>query len=87
MANTLSAAKRARQAVKRNSMNSSKRTQMRTSIKNVSSAIESGDKSSAEAAFKIAMPLLDKMAQQGLIKKNKAARHKSRISAHIKGMS
>jgi len=59
---------------------------MRTSIKNVYYAIEKGDKAAAEAAFKQAEPTIDRMANKGLIHKNKAARHKSRLSHHIHNM-
>ena len=41
----------------------------------------------AEAAFKIAAPILDRMAGKGIIHKNKAARHKSRYNAKIKAMA
>ena len=49
-------------------------------------AIESGDKSSAEAAYRLAMPVIDKMAGTKIIHGNKAARHKSRLHARIKNM-
>lgn len=59
---------------------------MRTRVKQVFSAIESGDKSGAETAFKDAVPVLDHMARKGLIHKNKAARYKSRFNAQIRAM-
>nr|VFK47563.1 MAG: small subunit ribosomal protein S20 [Candidatus Kentron sp. TC]VFK50132.1 MAG: small subunit ribosomal protein S20 [Candidatus Kentron sp. TC]VFK62945.1 MAG: small subunit ribosomal protein S20 [Candidatus Kentron sp. TC] len=59
---------------------------LRTYIKNVKKAIESGNKAEAEIAYKAAVPILDRMAGRGLIHKNKAARHKSRLSAHIKAI-
>ena len=86
MANIKSAKKRARQAVKRNMHNASQRSMMRTSVKRILKAIESGDKPGAEAAYKTAEPLLDRYSARGLIHKNKAARHKSRITARIKAM-
>nr|VFK24029.1 MAG: small subunit ribosomal protein S20 [Candidatus Kentron sp. MB]VFK34113.1 MAG: small subunit ribosomal protein S20 [Candidatus Kentron sp. MB]VFK76747.1 MAG: small subunit ribosomal protein S20 [Candidatus Kentron sp. MB] len=59
---------------------------LRTYIKKVRTAIEAGDKAQAEAAFKVAVPIVDRMATKGIIHKNKAARHKSRLSAHIKAL-
>ncbi len=86
MANIKSAKKRARQAVKRNQHNASQRSMMRTSVKRILKAIEAGDQAGAAAAYKTAEPLLDRYSARGLIHKNKAARHKSRITARIKAM-
>jgi len=86
LANSLGAKKRARQAESRRQNNASRRSMMRTYLKAVVNAIENKDKSSAEAAFKSAAPILDRSAQQGLISKNKAARHKSRLNAQIKAL-
>ena len=49
-------------------------------------AIEAGDKAAAETAYKSAVPLLDNLAGKGLIHKNKAARHKSRLNAKIRAL-
>lgn len=84
MANTPQARKRARQADKRRQHNASQRSEVRTSIKKVISAIGTKDKEAASAAFTAAVPIIDKMANRGIIHKNKAARHKSRLSAQIK---
>jgi small subunit ribosomal protein S20 len=62
------------------------RAMMRTCIKNAYYAIEKGDKAAAEAAFKQAEPAIDRMANKGLIHRNKASRHKSRLSHHIHNM-
>lgn len=86
MANSPQARKRARQAETRRQHNASRRSAMRTEVKKVISAIAAGDKSTAEAAFKEAAPLLDRAANNGLIHKNKAARHKSRLNAQIKAL-
>ena len=86
MANSLSAKKRARQAEGRRKHNASRRSMMRTYVKAVVNAIASNDKASAEAAYKKAVPVLDRSAQHGLISKNKAARHKSRLNAQIMAM-
>jgi small subunit ribosomal protein S20 len=59
----------------------------RTCIKKVLAAIQAGDKEAAQAAFSTAVPVLDRMATKGLIHKNKAARHKSRLNAQIKAIA
>lgn len=86
MANIKSAKKRAIQSEKRRQHNASRRSMTRTSLKKVLSAIASGDKEAAQAAYTAATPLLDRMATKGLIHKNKAARHKSRLAAQIKAL-
>jgi len=86
VANSLQARKRARQAEKRRSHNAARRSMMRTHLKKVVYAIEAGDKETASAAYKAAVPVLDNAVSKGLIHKNKAARHKSRLNAHIKAM-
>jgi small subunit ribosomal protein S20 len=60
---------------------------MRTYLKAAVDAIASSDKAAAEAAFKKVVPVLDSSATAGIISQNKAARHKSRMSAQIKAMS
>ena len=86
MANSVQARKRARQAEKHRQHNASRRSAMRTEIKKVLNAIESGSKEGATEAFKQAVPVIDRTANQGLIHKNKAARHKSRLNAQIKAL-
>lgn len=87
MANIASAKKRARQAEKHRQHNASLRSMVRTYIKKVLSAIAAGDKKLAEESFKAAVPVIDRMASKGLIHKNKAARHKSRLSAGVKKLT
>ncbi|MEL4373083.1 30S ribosomal protein S20 [Shewanella xiamenensis] len=86
MANVKSAKKRAITSEKRRQHNASRRSMMRTFFKKVIAAIEAGDKDKAVIAFADAQPILDRMATKGLIHKNKAARHKSRLAAKIKAM-
>jgi small subunit ribosomal protein S20 len=83
LANSAQARKRARQAEKHRQQNAGRRSEMRTELKKVIIAIEAGDKAAAEGAYKTAVPLLDSLAGKGLIHKNKAARHKSRLNAKI----
>lgn len=86
MANSASSRKRARQAERRRSHNVALRSRMRTFIKKVIAAIETGDKSAAETAYREAVPVIDSSADKGVIHKNKAARHKSRLNARIKAL-
>jgi small subunit ribosomal protein S20 len=60
---------------------------VRTYIKNVVKAIEAKDLEKAQAAYKLAVPVIDRMADKGIIHKNKAARNKSRLNQHIKALS
>lgn len=87
MANTVQAKKRARTAEKNRQHNASFRSMVRTAIKRVVSAIETKDAEKARAAYTAAVPVIDRMADKGIIHKNKAARHKSRLSAQIKALS
>ena len=87
MANSPQAKKRARQAEKRRTHNASLRSVVRTSIKKVIAAIGSGDPEQARAAYAAAVPVIDRMADKGIIHKNKAARHKSRLNAQVKALS
>ncbi len=87
MANSLQAKKRARQADKARVHNASLRSMVRTYIKKVIAAIESGDKQAAQDAYNAAVPVIDRMADKGIIHKNKAARHKSRLNAQVKALA
>ena len=86
MANSLSARKRARQSERSRRRNASQRSNVRTAIKNVLKAIESGDKNAADAAYKAAVPAIDRSVAKGIMPKNKAARHKSRLNSHVRAM-
>ena len=86
MANSAQALKRARQAEKHRQRNASQRSNMRTAIKKVLAAIEAGDQDQARQAYDAAVPLIDRAAGNGLIHANKAARHKSRLNSHIRGL-
>ncbi len=86
MANTKQAKKRARQNDKQRQHNASLRSMVRTYIKKTYAAIASGDAAAAQAAFAACVPVVDRMADKGIIHKNKAARHKSRLNDHIKQM-
>ena len=87
MANSKQAEKRAKQAEKSREQNASLRTKLRTAIKKVKKAIEAGDKSAAETIYRASTSIIDSIADKSIIHKNKAARHKSRLAAAIKGLA
>lgn len=86
MANNPGSKKRARQAVKRRAHNASLRSMVRTSVKKVLASVQAGDHEAAQAAYVAAQPKIDTMVNKGIIKKNKAARWKSRLNAKVKGL-
>ena len=86
MANIRSAKKKARQAARARIQNTAQKSMYRTLIRNVIKAIEAKDKGKAEAAYKEMTPVLDRYAAKGMIHKNKAARHKSRLTERIKAL-
>ena len=79
--------KRSRQALKQRAHNASLRTAFRTAVKKVLKAVEAGDKAAAQATFVESVKVIDRIADKGVFHKNKAARHKSRLSAKIKAMA
>lgn len=83
MANIKSAQKRAKQTIVRNQRNVAQRSMLRTAVKKVIKALDAHDAKGAQEAFASAQPILDRMSARGLIHKNKAARHKSRLNAKI----
>ena len=87
MANSVQAKKRARQNEKRRQHNASLRSMVRTYLKKVDAAIASGDKAVAQEAYTASVPVIDRMADKGILHKNKAARHKSRLNAKVKALN
>ncbi|MEW6611173.1 MAG: 30S ribosomal protein S20 [Pseudomonadota bacterium] len=86
MANSAQARKRARQNTVSRLRNAGQRSMLRTYVKKVIKAIESGDKAQAQAEFKLAESVIDRIADKDIIHKNKAARTKSRLVARIKAL-
>lgn len=86
MANTAQAKKRARQAEVRRQRNVGQRSAVRTAIKQAVIAAHGDDKARAAASLKAATPIIDSMARKGIISKNKAARHKSRLNQRIRAL-
>jgi small subunit ribosomal protein S20 len=87
MANTASAKKATRKTVRRTEINKSRRSRVKTTVRDVEVAIAAGDKAAAEAALKLAEPVLMRTAQKGIIHKNAASRKVSRLVARVRGMS
>jgi small subunit ribosomal protein S20 len=87
MANTKSAEKRARQALVRRTQNVTQRSQVRSVVRKVVAAIQTGNKAEATAALKNATPIIDAMARKRMIHRNKAARHKSRLARQAKALA
>ena len=87
MANSPQARKRAKQNDHRRAPNASPRPLVRTKMKQVLAAIGTGEHGSAQDAYNQAVPVIDRMANKGIINKNKAARHKSRLNAKVKALA
>lgn len=84
MANTKQAKKRARQSEAARCRNASRRSEMRTYLKQTTREIEAGNATAAAKTYVTAASTVDKLASCGIISRNKAARHKSRLNARIK---
>ena len=87
MANSPQARKRASQNSVRRLRNHSQRSAVRTAIKKLDVAIESGDQESAKTAYQTSASMIDKATIKGLHHKNRAARLKSRLNKRVKEMS
>jgi small subunit ribosomal protein S20 len=82
MANHKSAEKRMRQNAKRNAINRSNRSKLRTSIKSLRAAVTAHDKDESGSLLGPTVSLIDKAVNKGVIHKNTAARYKSRLTKH-----
>ncbi|KHA50558.1 30S ribosomal protein S20 [Sulfitobacter geojensis] len=87
MANTPQAKKRARQNEKRFQINKARRSRIRTYLRKVEEAIESGVKDDAVAALKAAQPELMRGVTKGVYHKNTASRKMSRLAARVKAIA
>ncbi|MES2367320.1 MAG: 30S ribosomal protein S20 [Sulfuriferula sp.] len=87
MANSAQARKRARQNDKQRARNAALRSTLRTAIKKVQKAVLAGDKAVAQSIFGESMKAIDSIADKRIIHKNKASRHKSRLSSAVKAMA
>jgi small subunit ribosomal protein S20 len=86
MANHKSAQKRIRRNARSAEVNGARMSRIRTFVKKVDAAIDSGDKDAAETAFKAAQPELHRGVSRGVLHKNTVARRLSRMSARIKAL-
>ena len=87
MANTSSAKKAARQALRRAEINKNRKSRVRTFVRKVEEAIASGDATAAQAALKAAQPELMRAAQKGVVHKRTASNKVSRLTARVKKVS
>ena len=86
MANTKSAAKAARQSLKRKAVNDARRSRVKSSVKKSEAAIEAGDKAVAAEAFKTMQAEMMRGARKGIVHPNAVARKMSRLSKRIKAL-
>lgn len=86
MANSPQAKKRARQNERRFAVNKARRSRIRTYLRRVEEAIDSGDQAAAAAALKAAQPELMRGVTKGVLHKNTASRKMSRLSSRVKAM-
>jgi small subunit ribosomal protein S20 len=87
MANHKSAEKRIRQTERRTAVNKARLSRIRTFVKKVETALEAGDKSTAQAAFLAAQPELQRGVTKGVLHKNTAARKISRLAHRLRTLS
>jgi small subunit ribosomal protein S20 len=87
MANHKSAEKRVRQNAKRNAINRSNRTGLRTQIKKLRGALATHDKAASTELLNPTISSIDKAVNKGIIHKNTAARYKSRLTKHVSELS
>ena len=87
MANTPQSKKRARQNERRNDINRTRRSRIRTYLRKVEEAIASGNADAAKAALQAAQPELARGVTKGVLHKNTVARKMSRLSARVKALT
>jgi small subunit ribosomal protein S20 len=86
MATHKSAEKRLRQTEKRTATNRSRLSRVRTFVKTVETAIDTGDREAAQTAFRLAQPELHRATSKGVMHKNTVARKLSRLAARINAL-
>ena len=87
MANTFSSLKRMRQTKRKTMVNRLRKSRLRHQIRSVRRLIEQKDGKGAQAVLPATFSLIDRSAKWGIIKKNTAARYKSRIQARLKALA
>ena len=83
MPNHKSAEKRVRQNERRRAVNRGNRTKLRTSVKKLRTSLAGSDKSQTAALLPQTISEIDKAVQKGVLHRNAAARHKSRLTARV----
>jgi small subunit ribosomal protein S20 len=83
MPNHKSAIKRVRQTIKRNTINRANRSRLRTQIKKLRKAVSAGEATQSNELLNPTISLIDKMVNKGILHRNTAARHKSRLTGHV----
>jgi small subunit ribosomal protein S20 len=83
MANHFSAVKRARQTTKRTDGNRADTTRLRTALRKLRQALETGDAKQAKEVFVSTVSMIDKAVKKGIIHKNTGSRYKSRLSTRV----
>jgi small subunit ribosomal protein S20 len=87
MANTYSSLKRMRQTKRKTTINRLRKSRLRHQIRSMRRLIEQKDSKGANAAVPTTFSLIDRAAKWGVIKKNTAARYKSRITARVTALA
>jgi small subunit ribosomal protein S20 len=87
LANTKSAEKAARQSNVHRARNDALTSQLRSAVRKATAAIKTGKHAEAAAALTAATPVIDSMVNKGIIHRNKAARHKSRLSKQVRALA
>lgn len=87
MPNHKSAEKRDRQNVKRREVNRSNRSELRTQIKKLRAALTGNDKKQSQELLQPTVSLIDKAVNKGILHKNTAARHKSRLTSRVDALA
>jgi small subunit ribosomal protein S20 len=86
MANHVSALKRVRQTERRTERNRANKSRMRTALRKLRAAVNSGNQQEAQALLRTTISVLDKSVQKGVIHKNTASRYKSRLTARVNAL-
>ena len=84
MANSRSAEKRNRQALKRRAQNRAEVSKLRGQIKKLRSVVDEGNHEAAKAELQVAHSVIDKAAKRNVLRDNTASRYKSRLSKSVK---
>src|ERR1700739_4692756 len=85
-ANHVSSLKRARQTVRKTTVNRANKSRVRGSLRALREALQKGDVKVAQEQYKATASALDKSVQKGVLHANTASRYKSRLNARVKAL-